>query len=131
MQNYGNHSSTLNTLRMRLGNQSISGKSDPYCDKDKSDCITCQIRKTNRLPLNHQAKVNDLCKQICKPTLKDMGDKVCLTDYTRPQLMVKYPNLGLHVRMDKPTMIQIIEVHLLQQELFGDNEATDLNHVIC
>jgi hypothetical protein len=113
---YGNTSTTLNRLKALFGKQSVG--ITPVPGSDKSDCITCQVRKTNTLPLNHQGKVNDLCTQICGPTLKDKRDgNHVLVDYTRAQLMAQYPHLGLHKRMDKATMIQIIEIHLLQVEL--------------
>ena len=113
---YGNQSTALNRFKALFGNQSLVSVTTP--DMDKSDCVTCQVRKTNKLPLNHQGKVNDLCTQVCGPTLKDKRDgKYILIDYTRAQLMAQYPHLGLHKRMDKATMIQIIEIHLLQVEL--------------
>lgn len=116
-QQYGNNSSALNRLRSILGT-----KSEPLDPNrkpsDVPDCITCKVHETNRLPLFNNGKVLDLCVQVCKPTLKKTHT---LNEYSRPQLMVKYPTLGLTVRMTKDQMISIIEIHLLETDLFGDS----------
>ena len=123
MQNYGNTSGSLNRLLMTIGKLDINTYPQPYALSDSADCITCKIRKTNRLPFGPKNGIYNRCVIICKPTLKNMGNQAVLTDYTRAQLMVKYPDVGLHVRMCKEQMIQIIEIHLLENELFPNKQS--------
>jgi len=119
-QQYGNSSGALNKLQVKNGAISLSKPNAKYIDEN-NDCITCKVHENNCLPLNSLGKVSDLCIQICKPMLQKTND-IDLSTYTRPQLMVRYPTLGLNVHMSKDEMLQVIKVHLLEIDLFGDSK---------
>lgn len=122
MQNYGNTSGSLNKLHILIGH-SMEPISERYV-QEYTDCITCKIHDTHRLPHSPKNGVHPMCITICKPILNNMlKDTNFLADYTRPQLMVKYQKAGLKVSMDKNTMIQTIEIYLLQQELFPNKQG--------
>ena len=119
-QQYGNSSGALNKLQSHLGAVSLPKPNGKYIDEN-NDCITCKVHENNVLPLNSLGKVSDLCIQVCKPILKKMNS-IDLSTYTRPQLMVKYPTLGLNVHMSKDEMLHVIKIHLLEFYLFGDSK---------
>jgi hypothetical protein len=116
-QQYGNSNNALNKLQVLIGKKELPDESK--YSQELMDCLTCRVHKSNRLPLNSKGKVNDICVQICKPTLIHMN-RVELSNFTRPQLMVKYPKAGLHKSMSKEQMIQAVEIWLLEKELFNE-----------
>jgi hypothetical protein len=120
---YGNQSSALNRTKLKYGAPAIKILKDKQTDPE-ADCITCKMRTTFKLPLASNNKPYLICMATCKSILDKMiKDKPFLIDLTRAQLMVKYPHLGLTIRMDKATMIQHIEVYLLQEELFPNKQG--------
>ena len=125
---YGNQSSALNRTKIKYGKPAITILKDRTTDPE-ADCITCQMHKTFKLPLASNNEPYEMCMATCKSILDKMiKDKPVLIDFTRAQLMVQYPHLGLTIRMDKATMIQKIEIYLLQEELFPTKkELGDFN----
>jgi len=116
---YGNEGASMsNKFNVFVGKpiESLSLPSGSY-QQDTTDCITCSIHKTNIIPIGYMGKQSAKCKAIC-------GDAIIhryvetLVDYTRSQLMIKFPKAGLQCHMRKPEMVQRIEMYLLQNELY-------------
>jgi hypothetical protein len=125
---YGNQSSALNRTKLKYGAPAIKILKDKQIETE-ADCITCQMHSTFKLPLASNNKPYEMCMATCKSILDNMvKDKPFLIDLTRAQLMVKYPHLGLTIRMDKASVIHKIEIYLLQEELFpSKKELGDFN----